>query len=331
MMPGHDMTIAAVGGVILWFGWYGFNPGSTLSAMDAAGCGRVAANTTLAACARRSLGPRVHVPAQQGLGLRHDRQRLPRRPRRHHLPLLLGLARRRDHHRRRSPASSASTAIDLMEWLRIDDPVGAVAGPRLLRHLGNAEPRPLRLRQVRRRRPDGRGQLGASVSPACSTAAARRSSIAQLHRQRGDHRGDRSSVAWSSCTRSRRPARSASPRKASSKGSTSTSTAARRTPRFSSAPVSRRPRAVALGRAASRRPQPRMSSIPLEQHGWRLRSERRGRSDEAWAALGFEWPATGAEAAVDCGDADDTGVDCGCAGVLRSPSRPPVGGHLSLE
>jgi Amt family ammonium transporter len=49
--PGHDMTIAAVGGVILWFGWYGFNPGSTLSAMDLQGCGRVATNTTLAACA----------------------------------------------------------------------------------------------------------------------------------------------------------------------------------------------------------------------------------------------------------------------------------------
>jgi Amt family ammonium transporter len=50
MPPGHDMTIAAVGGVILWFGWYGFNPGSTLSAMDIQGIGRVAANTTLAAC-----------------------------------------------------------------------------------------------------------------------------------------------------------------------------------------------------------------------------------------------------------------------------------------
>ena len=49
--PGHDLTIAAIGGVILWFGWFGFNPGSTLSAMDASGIGRVATNTTLAASA----------------------------------------------------------------------------------------------------------------------------------------------------------------------------------------------------------------------------------------------------------------------------------------
>ena len=47
----HDMNIAAIGAVILWFGWYGFNPGSTLSAMDWEGIGRVAFNTTLAACA----------------------------------------------------------------------------------------------------------------------------------------------------------------------------------------------------------------------------------------------------------------------------------------
>jgi Amt family ammonium transporter len=50
MLP-HDLTIASCGGLILWFGWYGFNPGSTLSAMDFEGIGRVAANTTLAACA----------------------------------------------------------------------------------------------------------------------------------------------------------------------------------------------------------------------------------------------------------------------------------------
>ncbi|MDE3197615.1 MAG: ammonium transporter, partial [Acidobacteriota bacterium] len=50
MLP-HDLTIAASGALLLWFGWYGFNPGSTLSAMDFVGIGRVAANTTLAACA----------------------------------------------------------------------------------------------------------------------------------------------------------------------------------------------------------------------------------------------------------------------------------------
>ncbi len=51
MPPPHNLPLAAVGGFLLWFGWYGFNPGSTLSAMDAQGIGRVFANTTLAACA----------------------------------------------------------------------------------------------------------------------------------------------------------------------------------------------------------------------------------------------------------------------------------------
>jgi Amt family ammonium transporter len=51
--PGHDMTVAAIGGVILWFGWYGFNPGSTLAIVGSWGvdAGRVATNTTLAAAA----------------------------------------------------------------------------------------------------------------------------------------------------------------------------------------------------------------------------------------------------------------------------------------
>ncbi|MGH9123611.1 MAG: ammonium transporter [Acidimicrobiales bacterium] len=50
-LPPHNLTWGCIGGVILWFGWYGFNPGSTLSAMDWQGIGRVAANTTIAACA----------------------------------------------------------------------------------------------------------------------------------------------------------------------------------------------------------------------------------------------------------------------------------------
>lgn len=49
--PAHDIIIGACGGLILWFGWYGFNPGSTLSGMDVQGIGRVAFNTTLAAVA----------------------------------------------------------------------------------------------------------------------------------------------------------------------------------------------------------------------------------------------------------------------------------------
>jgi Amt family ammonium transporter len=46
----HSLPLATIGAFLLWFGWYGFNPGSTLSAMDFEGIGRIAANTTLAAC-----------------------------------------------------------------------------------------------------------------------------------------------------------------------------------------------------------------------------------------------------------------------------------------
>ncbi|MEN3337853.1 MAG: ammonium transporter, Amt family [Acidobacteriota bacterium] len=46
----HNIILGAVGGLILWFGWYGFNPGSTLSGMDMQGIARVSFNTTMAAC-----------------------------------------------------------------------------------------------------------------------------------------------------------------------------------------------------------------------------------------------------------------------------------------
>jgi ammonium transporter, Amt family len=52
-IPGHNMAYTTLGVIILWFGWFGFNPGSTLS-VDFGGVGffaYVALNTNLAAAA----------------------------------------------------------------------------------------------------------------------------------------------------------------------------------------------------------------------------------------------------------------------------------------
>ena len=46
-IPGHDMGMATLGMFVLWFGWFGFNPGSTMAA-DADAISRVAINTCLA-------------------------------------------------------------------------------------------------------------------------------------------------------------------------------------------------------------------------------------------------------------------------------------------
>lgn len=47
---GHNMSTTALGVLVLWFGWFGFNPGSTMAA-DGETIGRIAVNTNLAAAA----------------------------------------------------------------------------------------------------------------------------------------------------------------------------------------------------------------------------------------------------------------------------------------
>lgn len=49
-IPGHNMTSAAIGVFVLWFGWFGFNPGSTMAA-DGASIAHVATTTNMAAAA----------------------------------------------------------------------------------------------------------------------------------------------------------------------------------------------------------------------------------------------------------------------------------------
>ncbi len=47
-IPGHNIPLAALGVFILWFGWFGFNPGSTTTADGTIGF--IAMNTSLSAC-----------------------------------------------------------------------------------------------------------------------------------------------------------------------------------------------------------------------------------------------------------------------------------------
>jgi Amt family ammonium transporter len=49
-IPGHNIPLAALGVFILWFGWFGFNPGSTTSGTNLS-IATIAVTTNLAACA----------------------------------------------------------------------------------------------------------------------------------------------------------------------------------------------------------------------------------------------------------------------------------------
>lgn len=48
-IPGHSMMAAFIGCLVLWFGWFGFNPGSTMAVGDGVLVASVAVNTNIAA------------------------------------------------------------------------------------------------------------------------------------------------------------------------------------------------------------------------------------------------------------------------------------------
>jgi Amt family ammonium transporter len=124
MLP-HDLTVATVGGFILWFGWYGFNPGSTLSAMDFEGIGRIATNTTLAACAAGLSAMFYAYPKTKSWDVSFTVN-----------GFLAGLVAITCPCYWVSPTGAVLlggvagvvvvVAVDVLEYLRIDDPIGAV-------------------------------------------------------------------------------------------------------------------------------------------------------------------------------------------------------------
>ena len=124
-MQPHDLTIAASGGLLLWFGWYGFNPGSTLSAMDFVGIGRVATNTTLAACAAGLTAMFYAYLLSKKWDVSFTVN-----------GFLAGLVAITCPCYWVSPTGSiilggvagviVVAAVEVLEWLRIDDPIGAV-------------------------------------------------------------------------------------------------------------------------------------------------------------------------------------------------------------
>src|SRR5213080_2575630 len=116
-IPGHNMPYAVLGTLILWFGWFGFNPGSTLAVItgDRIGYFGYVALTTNVAAAAGALGgiatawlvlkkPDVAITAASGFVAPWA-------------AIVIGFL----------AAAIAVVAVPLVERIGIDDPIGAVA------------------------------------------------------------------------------------------------------------------------------------------------------------------------------------------------------------
>ncbi len=123
-IPGHNLPLAALGVMILWFGWYGFNAGSTTTGN--ADIALIAVNTTLAASAGAlaamvTAWVRYGVP-DVGISLNGALGGL--------VGITAGCANL-------SPVFAVITgalagiivvyAVSAFDWMKVDDPVGAIS------------------------------------------------------------------------------------------------------------------------------------------------------------------------------------------------------------
>ena len=126
---GHDISAVLIGCFILAFGWFGFNPGSTLGA-SAAGylrIGSIAVNTMLAGCTGNLRRTALYVGLERQARRLDERQRPAGGPGGHHRAQRL-----RQHNGRAIIGFVAGVLVCLScafveNCLKVDDPVGAIS------------------------------------------------------------------------------------------------------------------------------------------------------------------------------------------------------------
>ncbi len=125
VLPAHNLPLAALGAFMLWFGWFGFNPGSSLSGLDL-NIARVAVTTNLAAAAGGTVST-LYTMWKYG---KPDASMIINGSLAGLVAITAGCAFV-------SPASAVVIgsiagvlvvlAVPFFDWIKADDPVGAIA------------------------------------------------------------------------------------------------------------------------------------------------------------------------------------------------------------